>query len=83
MPVLMDSAAEAQVSKNIVNSIIKQTGCRDMTAKADITELDQIQDTLVAVLTSMADRKVIWDDKDPLTPNLVLDFGPGWQLPLH
>ena len=38
MPVLMDSAAEAQVCKNIVNSILKQTGCRDIIAKADIAE---------------------------------------------
>ena len=50
MPVLMDSEAEAQVCKNIVNSILKQTGCRGMIAKADIAELDQIQDTLVALL---------------------------------
>ena len=28
----------------------------------------------------MADRKVIWDDKDHLTPNLVLDFGFLIQL---
>ena len=51
-----------------------------MIAKADIAELDQIQDTLVAVLTSMANRKVLWDDKDHLTPNLVLDFGFPIQL---
>ena len=80
MPVLMDSEAEAQVCKNIVNSILKQTGCRGMIAKADIAELDQIQGTLVALLTSMTNRKVLWDEKDDLSPELVLDFGFPIQL---
>ena len=80
MPVLMDTEAEAQVCKNIVNSILKQTGCRGMIAKADIAELDQIKGTLVALLESMANRNVLFDDKDDLTPELVLDFGFPIQL---
>ena len=80
LPVLMDPEAEAQVCKNIVNSVLKQTGCRGMIAKADIAELEQIKGTLVALLESMANRDVLFDDKDDLTPQLVLDFGFPIQL---